>query len=711
MNPEKRPLPAEVLPFGPEGSPLRLEPLLAEEEILQSQEDPFVPLSDTGRFSRVLLGRIAAGERTLLPVALKIQRSTCRPSAAGPHKDVPSNPQRDRRWRREREILNLCAGTDVVSLIDLGDPVLHSRPVTLCRRRRAYFHPACPRCRTLLEDCRDDALLRDCGLPEYGSSAVRYLHCPACTRSGVSPQVFYTAAPAGEERPKGTVQVRRRPELYRDLGALLRERLPEEERRRLAGIFPCLDCPHREECYPSSAAAGEPLPAETRLVPLSFHEFYLFPLEACELHYDEFADLLGGASWEEVRARARRRGGAGREPLLSGLDALFASPRQWLFRGDGSGRFPLEVLRLKLALFGRLVRAVRDYHARAREPHLGLEPDHVMVRPGGLPEGLPQRWGFRVKLCGAAGARRFSAEGGPELLEPDPDADPLFLSPFLREVEFGREETMRIAVQSVQAEGPRVRLEGTASSERVRLEAFQPGDVIRVIPVNAGGGLEHLTFWGSLGERTEGGLRFTAVLEEGRIASPSSIRIQEFDAGVAFYRRFHAPCDLYPLGLLLFRTILVNDARDLFAVEAAFQRVLKKLTLRLEERGTAAAPRVAAALREFLEAEEEVFGPAALLYRREERDGAKAALPGRLWLDLLTLGFRLATAVPGFSFCAHHADVPADRPEEALDRVLAELGELEARADVELFGRAVRDGEIHEVCRELLGEMSGLSGP
>jgi len=67
--------------------------------------------------------------------------------------------------------------------------------------------------------------------------------------------------------------------------------------------------------------------------------------------------------------------------------------------------------------------------------------------------------------------------------------------------------------------------------------------------------------------------------------------------------------------------------------------------------------------------------------------------------------------VSGFSVCAHHADSPADRPEVVLDRVLGELGELEARTDVELFSRAARDGEINDACRELLGELSGPAGP
>ncbi len=712
MNPAKSPaVPAEVPVLGPGGGLLRFELALAEGDALEKLEDPFVPLSDSGRLARVLLGRIAAGkDGTLVPLAVKVQRSAYRPTAGGARMETLTNPQVEEMWRRERKNLALCAGTDMVSLVDLGEEAFHSRPVTFCKKTRAYFHPLCPQCRAFLEDCRDDPLLRDHGLPEYGSSLARYLHCRSCARSGAGPKVFYTLGPASEERLKGKAEVRRRGELYRDLAAILREKLPDEDRRRLARVFPCAGCAHREECWPASAGAGQPVPAEARLVPLSYYEFHMLPMEALELHFDEFADLLGGAVWESVRARARQRGGAGREPLLARLDGVFSSPLQHLYRGDGSGRFALEVLRLKLALFGQLCRALREYHARCREPHLALDPSKVMVRPGEPSRGLPARWGFRVKLGGVAGARRLPTDEGPELLQPSLDADKTCLSPLLRETEFGHEETMRVSIQSIQAEGPRVRLEGTVSSDRARLDAFLPGDAIRIIPTGAAGPLENLTFWGVLGERMDRSFRFTALLAEGTVGSPASMKAQEFDAGVAFFRRFHVPCDLYPLGLLLFRALLVNDERDAFAVDDALQRVLKKLALWLEDRDRPDGPKVAAQVRSLLEAEE-VFSPSSVLYAREDRQGAQASVPGRLWSDLLLLGFKLVTCVSGFSVCAHHADYPADRPEEVLDRMLGNLGELETQADVELFSRAARDGEIYDVCRELLGEMSGPAGP
>ena len=54
--------------LGSTGGTLRFELMLAGGESLESRDDPFVPLSDAGRFTRVLLGRIASGEdHTLQP--------------------------------------------------------------------------------------------------------------------------------------------------------------------------------------------------------------------------------------------------------------------------------------------------------------------------------------------------------------------------------------------------------------------------------------------------------------------------------------------------------------------------------------------------------------------------------------------------------------------------------------------------------------------
>ncbi|HZE96174.1 MAG TPA: hypothetical protein VE981_04035 [Planctomycetota bacterium] len=684
--------------------------LAAKDDSLESRDDPFVPLNDSNRFTRVLLGRVASGDdHTLHPVAVKIQRSVYRTAASGAAKETLNNPLVEDMWRRERENLIHCAGNEVVPLVDLGEQLFRNPPVTFCKKIRAYFHPLCPRCRGPLRDCRDDALLLDLNLPEYSRSLVRYLYCAACAAKP-GRKTFYTTASPAEDKQKGDVEIRRRGELYRDFGAIVNG-LSAEEQARLSIAFPCAACLHRVECYPAEGASGKPIPAESRLVPVSYYDFHLLPLEVMELHYDEMSDLLGGASWQVLRDRIRKTAAPGRDLVLSAVDEVFTSPVQWIYRGDTTGRFALEVLHLKLSLFSQLSRGLRAYHARCREPHLDVSPSQVMVDivPGST--NLPARWNFRVRLIGVAGPHRFATEGAPEgalppLLVPAPDADKIFISPFIRKAEFGREEQLRVTIRSIRSEGGHLRLEGSASSERSRLENVQPGDVIRMASASAGGPLEGVTIWGTIAGPEERGIRFTATLDAASGLDPSK-KPGDFDAGVAFFPRFQVPCDLFGLGMLFFRTLVVNDGTDLLAVDDAVHRVLKKLTLWLEGKKSPAAARVAGELMPIVEREKEVFASPSVLYLQEDREERVRALPAKLWSDILLFGFKLVTSVPGFSFATGHADFRAEKPESLLDQVMTELATLEDRVRIELFSKTERDREIFEICSELLDQLPG----
>jgi hypothetical protein len=713
IGPASSPVPSAPPLLGRFGDPLRFELDLKEGVDLETCEDPFVPLSDAGRLARVLLGRLVSGDGSVLkPVSVKIQRSHYRALGGSGGKELLTNPMIEARWTREREALLKCGGISLVPAIDFGEAGFRSRPLTFCKRRRLYFHPPCPRCGKRLEDCRDDALLITHGLPAYSRSKERFIHCPSCTAGGAERPVFYTTEAPGEEFVRDA-QVRRRSELYRDLGERVNAPLSETERQAEAASFPCADCEHRGTCFPipGEGPGSRVIPAEGLLFPVSYYDFHLLVSEVMEFHFDEWVDLLGGASWSAFRERVRQAGSPGRERSLAAVDARLSGPVQWLFRDDVVERFALEVLHLKLAAFGQVCRAVRDYHAKVREPHLHLSPSQVMVDvlPGAT--NLPARWSFQVRLIGASGPYRFEPEvlrAGPASGLPvsAPDADRLYVSPLVKGAEFGREESMRVSIRLLQAEGDAIRIEGVASSERARLESWQAGDLIRVAP--AGGSWEGLTFWGTLEWREDQGVKFSALLPSGGGFDPER-KPADFEAGIAWHPRFGVSCDLYSLGLLLFRTLLGNDASPMSAVDDAVQRVLRRVSVWSEGKRSPAASRVAAELLAQAGQEAERFAASALLYEEEARDEAPKPVPSRLWSDLLLFGFKLSTTIPGFSFACGHADAPADRPESLMDAVLGELDLLESRVRIELFGRSERDQMIGDACGELLAEFEGGS--
>lgn len=371
---------------------LRFE-LVSPEGPLEGRDDPFTTLSDSGRFARVYLARVSMGPTPLRLIALKVRRSAPQVPDA-----PPTNAAVDERWEREVATLRASASPDVVRFFDPGPDEDRGRPVLFCRKVRKSFHPICPACLGSLRDCRDDSVLRTAGLTPYSEGSVRYLSCAACSANG---PVFYSEAPA----PEGTTaDVRGPARLARDGGAILAAEVSEDARERLERQFPCYTCEHRAECYPEGADEATPIPAESRLVPFSFHDLQAIPMEVLPLGYGDFADLLGGAEWPEVRARALAEPGAsGREAELASLDAALGSSSPWFHRSDRTGRFPLEVLRLKLALFGQAARGVRGVHEASGRAILGLGPRGVMVGSIGSGADLPALWSFHAKVIDVGG--------------------------------------------------------------------------------------------------------------------------------------------------------------------------------------------------------------------------------------------------------------------------------------------------------------------
>lgn len=698
-------LPELIPALGSASGGLRFELVLAAGESLEERDDPFVPLSDSGRFSRVLLARIAMGENTTIRLlALKVQRSSYRPFGAGAATTLAGNDAATELWARERENLLLAESPEVVKLLDMGPELARSKPVTFCKKVRKYFHPLCPKCLGYLEDCRDDTLLREFGLPAYSASLVRYLYCPDC--SSAKEAVFYTYSMTSEEHPKGNVEIRRRGALYRDGGSIVRGEHSGPAKSRLERIFPCAGCAHREECYPADASG--PIPAERFLVPLSYYEFASLPLELLQLHYDEFVDLLGGADWGEVQRNAEAMA-QGRGAALEPLSAAFSSPFQWVYRFDTAGLFSIEVLRLKLIAFTQLCRGLRTLHTKTRQPHLDLNPLSVMVvLPAPSPD-LPSRWNFQVKVLDPASPYRFQPlanlpEVAGDVFIPSPDVDKTYTSPIIRQEQLGHEEAVRVTIRSLTPQGSGVRLAIDVVSPRKRLPDYKPRDLVRVVASSPIHWLEGVDLWGTISEPLpDGGYRISAFAGGKLEGAKAPVT---FEGRVSFYRRYHIPCDLYSLGMLLFRTLLVNDARDTFTVEEAVNRVMNKLLVGLEGAIQPDFKYVAGMLHFQLDAEKQVFDPKSVLYLAADRESKESGIPPLLWSDLLLCAFRLISNIPGFSFCAHHGDFNPDKPEATLEEVSATLDVLNTRLQIELFGATDRDREIATACDEVIAEIT-----
>lgn len=692
--------------FGPRGTGgVRLELALLRGDSLEGVEQPFVCLDDGGRYSRVMLARLCEpGGAALRTVALKMQRGRYRTGSGGIGRAL-TNPEIDEQWRRERDDLRRVRGRHVVELLELGGGEFTSLPVTFCRRTRAFFQPLCATTLAPLRVCRDDDLLRDSGLSAWSSSTARFLHAGPGA-SGPAERRFYAYSKSADVRPRHGATLRHGSELYRDAAAIVHAELGDDARATVEAAFPCRTCEHRLECYPRDADATARIPAEDLLVPFSYHEFHYLTFELLELGYGELCDLAGGADWADVKEEACRPYAGGRRSTLDGLDEHFATPRQWLFPRADDGRRLLEVLRLKLAAFRQTCEGVRCLHAKAQRPHLDLQPANVMARVLDTGRHVPARWSFDVALIDLGSPRRFVPvdavdERVPHYLRPDPDAGTnRALVASLHHEADGEEATMRLEVVERSSHGDVVRLAIDAQGPGVRLEDYRPGDRVRVIPARA----PEAIFWGTIAEIRNRGLRVDAELCFGERAAAWDVATQ-VEARVAFFRDYAVPCDVHGLGWLLLRALLVNDTRDMFEVQEKVRTCLDQLQAAVASLEHADDAFCRRALARHVRAHTDTFGCQEILYRAEARRSLSRLVPERLWQDVVAIAFRMLTHVPGFSFCADHADWDRAAPERTITAICAAIDELLARLHVELFGADARDAEIAQVCREMIAEL------
>lgn len=655
--------------------------------------DPFVTLGDRGRFSRTLLARVVGPDgQPIRELALKIQRDDY------PVTDLSgwSNADIDDHWQEQYRLWQVAAANAAapspVSVLpeadDGGAPLLP--PTLYCKERRAFFTPPCPDCGAALLTCRDDGLLEEHGLPRYDQSLERFLYCSRCRDAGRAPRFYALLLTDPTLRTKAPVA--EQTDLYLALGRLARE----------GGPLPCAGCAKVPSCYP----AGDSVAADvTRLLtPVSFYDYRCLPVERFSLHYDEFAALLGG----------RARAGAWPESSLQ-----TAPQRRYLFQDDPRSKLPLEVLRLKLALFAQLVGAVGNLHRAIGLPHLALAPENVMVEVGTAATGLPAFYNFRTRLVGIGGCRRRRFEGldaaslPVSLLEPAPVRDVTYGAPQLsvdRPVVGGLVTFTGVAP----AGDGRVVLEAGLTSDEYDVHTLRAKDAVHII-VRQGRPLPLAIEFLANPISAETGhvlLRSTPVVVEEGVAHRlrSLIGQAAVRASLVVHPCLHVPCDLHSLGVFLFTTLLANQTQGPAAVATAVRRLSAKIAEFTQAHATASADEVSEYTIGLLR-EAEAAGWLAerqIFDNPQEYGGAKGGL-GSFWHASMLLGLRALTQAAGFGFCRGHDDFDPAHPEGPVDHLRAELDILGHSIDAELLAMHGKRSEIAEAIARVRSRLSGVS--
>lgn len=539
-------------------------------------------------------------------------------------------------------------------------------PTFFCPVAGRFFPVPCPVCLRPLRSCRDDALLAQARLPLYSATTSRFLHCPACHSRGEDPRFFRSA-----------------PEVISELAATLERSAAEQTPPDGEILLPCVTCPQVGPCLGPGGKGKRAQGSSARWIVFNFFDSPYLVTRLAPVPFDRFVESLGGRPDDS-------------DPP--------AGPG-YLFATEGSGIDAVEVLTLKLVLFFQIVRALREYYRLLGLPHLDLRPAHLVVEPGFPGDQLPHLWSFQLKLLGTSSSRLETLTPGVEVMLPPRDPQVPFCSPAVRDACLIQPRTAEWVLDRLVAEegeAGRYRLVGKladpngiypppSTRDRLRLSWSQDllgtpqrSAVARPVPGDSAAGSAALAI---TTEPLALGKRSAQQVDQARGLRVPDVRYRVYPVlGVAE--------DVYSLGVLFLRALLVNDRQDLGALE----EVITAIKARSETGG------VEAALASVLTEHSGVLAESNVFFQEADRvAGRPNSIPAELWRDTLRFAFRLIAREPGLGLPDEGA---SDERLAAvhLETVFKTVEDLLRRFSSILFQRQVVHMEIHSVIGELLAE-------
>lgn len=339
---------------------------------------PFVLISESSPFTRIVDARIVSDSgSTVKRVFLLLQKDEYQlPDTYF----LPINNQDiEKSWQKTFSLSDETQKDPIISLAaQVGEDarLLPFQSFFYCKTRKLFFHPPCPRCGQILQQCYDDDLLTSLNLQLYSSSLRRYLYCPACHNSEGEAD-FYAFSLHNTDPP----QVRDQFSLIKDFGKLTDDQAHSQR-------FICAKCPNWNECYGSAELAA------SRIIPFSFYPFYLLMFEAGSINADDFLALLSGCSFAELQNRLKRHAQLGRMLYLESLQQSCGASSPLLFQQEE--RVFLEVLYLKLTFLGELSRKIFAGLETYAYPDLGFSLERIWVNLAQQNSLLPLFWNFSL---------------------------------------------------------------------------------------------------------------------------------------------------------------------------------------------------------------------------------------------------------------------------------------------------------------------------
>jgi hypothetical protein len=639
----------EAVPIGvaQTQAPLRICVLVAREP--DPSAGPFVALR-SALDARVLLGCLTDARGTVHRwLEVWLQDLSALAGAPALMAEALCSAELDRRWaRRFADLVALDPG----AVIATGWEDVHPLPSLIDTARLEPVHPAHAESGTPWRLCEDDGVLTQGGLPAYGSSLHRYLHAPE-------------AQPA-------------------------------------AGFVPVTpEAPVNANTRPVS----EVLPDGAALLPLDLAGGLVTVREHCPIRFEPFVDVLGGGTWDGVRHGRATLDLTGLAGELRGDGGSPHQGRLFLERGGRPGRL-VEVLHLKIRLLRDAFRAVRDAVRQQQRPVLDLSADSFGVRLASVDSALPLLWTGTAVLCdpgstvaldvGAADVEYY-ARAGPQhasVYRPASAAPPVSGTGSLR-----IRQVLGVADDATIVEAT------LATQERVTASA---SDLIWVRLALACGPVDLYARRSEQPGLAVGETRLRTVAQRlhqeaaAALGATQGVPVE----GVSFQVLpfLSTPCDLYALGVLAVRALLVDAER---ALPVVLDDVLSLAGVVAQEYDE--AHETGSRVRAVFEREQkwqQALGPHHLLHDALSAEEASQAVPCGLWCDVLGAVLRTFPGVGPDSECRDLGDAPRGAIHQVFESSLADLERLLLRTR----DLIVTDWPFNREVRHVVGQaLKGLS--
>lgn len=708
--------------------PLRLELVLNPDG---GDDNPIVVLSDAGRGSRVLLGRITTGHHSSAHyVAVKLQTPRPPYDASEDLGGLLTHKVREKRWQRELAHYLATAGIDqgftplffveqAPERTGQTDRPRSWQPLVLCAHRKVLFNPVTER-GTQLVTCRDEALLREHGLPSYSGSAETFLYNKDDIADGAAPVFYQLTLPGESQYPnaKSFEDLLRTQALLKGLpnAEVPSFGSPEDVAKfsRLATQFTCLTCPHREPCYTDGAFYE-------RLKPFALEDSNALVLELNQYHFDEYCDLIGGIDWKSFQKQYLGPGSSpGQIFRLRDTEQLIYRGRRYMFGTDPSGMDALEIFKLKWTLFTQACQSVFEYHRRCGVAHLRVEPRHLMIRMDSVGDALPTMWQFQTRLIslGSPSIETKPEEGETgEILSLPMNSSPVYDAEIVRNSSFGiiqRGKFILTEIEPAEQGGNKFVINAEIHHDGLSMAWLSLKDRIKVILRHVVG-TSDLSFFALRDPDKDFTTRLLSIRSH-----PIELSQQQVDAlkrifgvpfhnaGFVLYPLFHVPCDVFSLGMLLFRTLLVNDKQAMGDLSLALEG------LKLDLASMAAVECEESMESAFWEAlldghrrhkVADIFNRMQVFYNEDDRVPERPnAIPTTIWNEALVLGLQMVTSIEGFSVCSNHGDYDPRYPAGKMEPVIRRSVEILRKIDTALLAMSRYNAEIRAALESVITE-------